>query len=127
MNPHQKSPELLPPAAADRVAGVRLTQIHEEEHSSITNCPASSIYPKKKSALTSGATPRIEERMVLDNFAKTWTLHNPLTAEQLAFAGHEATVKSVGYYHGGDVLYVLHDVPGVWHEQCLKAATTSKP
>lgn len=80
-----------------------------------------------KASHPAGAAVRIAERMVLDNFAKTWTLHNPLTAEQLAFAGHEAVVKSVGYYHGGDVLYVLCDVPGVWYEQCLTAATTSKP
>jgi hypothetical protein len=26
---------------------------------------------------------------------------------------------SVGFYHGGDVLYVLEGIPGVWHESCL--------
>ena len=70
---------------------------------------------------------RIAERMVLDDFAKTWTLYNPLSTEQLAFAGRESTVKSVGYYRGGDVLYVLYDVPGVWHEQCLEPAAKDKP
>jgi hypothetical protein len=57
MNPHQNSPELLPPAAAGWVSGVRLIKIHEKEKSSITNRSAGSIYPKKKSVLTSGATP----------------------------------------------------------------------
>jgi hypothetical protein len=56
MNPHQKSPELLPPAAADCATVVRLTKIHEEQKSSITNRSARSIYPKKKSVLTSEAT-----------------------------------------------------------------------
>jgi hypothetical protein len=57
MTLHQKSPELLPPAAADWATGVRLKKIHEEESSSITNRPARSTYPKKKSVLTSEATP----------------------------------------------------------------------
>jgi hypothetical protein len=48
--------------------------------------------------------------------------HNPLTDEQLAFASQIAVVKSVYFYHGGDELYVLEDVPGVWHEQWLEAA-----
>jgi hypothetical protein len=77
---------------------------------------------------TVGSAVRIVERKVLDDFAKTWRLHNPLTAEQLAFAGRESTIKSVGYYHGGDVLYVLSDAPGIWHEQCLEpAANHSMP
>jgi hypothetical protein len=53
----QKPPELLPPAAADRATVVRLMKIHEEEKTSITNRPARSTYPEKKSVLTSGATP----------------------------------------------------------------------
>lgn len=30
--------------------------------------------------------------------------------------------REIGYYHGGDELYWLKGVPGVWHERCLKAA-----
>jgi hypothetical protein len=56
---HQNSPALLPPAAADLVADVRLIKIHEEEKSSITNRLARSTYPSKKSVLTSEATPDI--------------------------------------------------------------------
>jgi hypothetical protein len=28
-------------------------------------------------------------------------------------------VTSVRYYHGGDVLYELEGIPGIWHEACL--------
>jgi hypothetical protein len=73
-----------------------------------------------QAAYAVGSSVQIAEREVLDHFAKTWKLHNPLIQEQLAFAGATATVQSVGYYHGGDVLYVLQGVPGVWHEQCLE-------
>src|ERR1039458_10688351 len=58
MNLHQKSPELLPPAAADCATGVRLIKIHEEEKTRITTRSARSTYPKKKSVLTSEATPQ---------------------------------------------------------------------
>ncbi len=52
---HQRTPELLPPTAADRAAGVRLTKIDEEEKTSTTNRSARSTYPKKKSVSTSEA------------------------------------------------------------------------
>ncbi len=78
-----------------------------------------------KASHTVGSMVRIAERKVLDDFARTWRLHNPLTADQLAFAGRDFTIKSVGYYHGGDVLYVLNDAPGVWHEQCLESENPS--
>jgi hypothetical protein len=71
-----------------------------------------------------GSVVQIAERKVLDDFARTWRLHNPLTPDQLAFAGRDFTIKSVGYYHGGDPLYVLNGAPGVWHEQCLQPAET---
>jgi hypothetical protein len=66
-----------------------------------------------------GTSVRIQERGALDLFFKEWSLHDPLTPEQLAWAGRTATVESTGFYHGGDVLYVLADVPGIWHERCL--------
>jgi hypothetical protein len=37
----------------------------------------------------------------------------------LTHAGAIAEVEKLGYYHGGDELYWLKGVPGVWHEQCL--------
>lgn len=81
---------------------------------------ATHMSPPYKASHAVGSAVRIAEREVLEQFAKAWKLHNPLRTEQLAFGGREAIVKSVGFYHGGDVLYVLQDVPGVWHEQCLR-------
>jgi hypothetical protein len=39
---------------------------------------------------------------------------------QLEAAGKAAQVKSVGFYHGGDELYELEDLPGLWHEANLE-------
>jgi hypothetical protein len=69
-----------------------------------------------------GTTVRIADRSFLDEFKQTWKYHNKLQPEQLAHAGHVATVEKVGFYHGGDQLYSLKGVPGIWHEQCLSAA-----
>jgi len=66
-----------------------------------------------------GSRVRIADRPVLEDFLKTWKYHNPLESEQLAFAGKVTQVVKVGFYHGGEPLYVLDGVPGVWHEQCL--------
>ena len=50
-----------------------------------------------------------------------WKYHHKLQPEQLAHADALAEVEKVGFYHGGDVLYNLKNVPGIWHEQCLRA------
>jgi len=71
-----------------------------------------------------GSAVRIAERPILERFLQTWKLHNPLKAEQLAAAGKVTRVETVGFYHGGDPLYVLEGTPGVWHEQCLTSAGT---
>jgi hypothetical protein len=63
-----------------------------------------------------GDRVRIQARAALDQFVEQWTYHHPLAPEQLAFAGRTAVVKSIGYYHGGDVIYELENVPGIWHE-----------
>ena len=75
------------------------------------------------SAFSTGAPVRIGDRATLEKFMRSWRPHNPLSPEQLAFADKPARVAQVGYYHGGDVLYTLEDVPGVWHEVCLREAT----
>ena len=31
-------------------------------------------------------------------------------------------VTNVGFSHGGDVLYKLQRLPGIWHEECLEVA-----
>ncbi len=69
-----------------------------------------------------GTRVRIADRAALESFKVTWRYHHPLQAEQLPFAGTVATVQAVGYYHGGDELYDLAGVPGLWHEACLEPA-----
>lgn len=73
-----------------------------------------------------GSRVRIQARDALDRFAREWKFHDPLRAEQLPFADTEAEVKDVGFYHGGDRLYQLEGVPGVWHEQCLSRPSGGK-
>lgn len=67
-----------------------------------------------------GAPVRVQSLDQLSAFRRSWKFHDPLTDEQLAFADHSTTVAAIGYYHGGDVLYTLKDLPGIWHEQCLR-------
>lgn len=57
----------------------------------------------------------------LDPFKATWKLHHPLHDSQMSLAGEVFKVARVLYYHGGDPLYDLTNVPGVlWHEVCLE-------
>ena len=44
----------------------------------------------------------------------------PSENDQLELYDVEGVVEDVGFYHGGDELYKLKGLPGVWHEQCLK-------
>jgi hypothetical protein len=70
-----------------------------------------------------GATVRIADRPTLDQFFQTYKLHHRLQENQLQFAGHVAKVRVSAMYHGGDMLYELEDVPGIWHERLLDAGT----
>lgn len=72
-----------------------------------------------KSRFETGSVVRIEAREVLEKFMRTWKYHHKLQPEQLEFAGHSAKVLRVSFYHGGEVLYELDGVPGIWHERCL--------
>jgi hypothetical protein len=76
-----------------------------------------------KEEFSKGSTVRIASRPSLENFLKTWKLHNRLESYQLNYAGQVAEVESVGFYHGGDELYRLKGIPGIWHEQCLEIAS----
>lgn len=67
-----------------------------------------------------GSRVRVSDRTKLDEFARTWKLHHKLELEQLKYAGQVAKVANSYMYHGGDVLYELDEVPGLWHEQCLE-------
>ena len=66
-----------------------------------------------------GTRVQIVSREELEQFQREWRLHNPLVTDRLAFGAREAVVAEVGFYHGGEPLYVLADVPGIWHERCL--------
>jgi hypothetical protein len=77
-----------------------------------TKGPYQAEFPK-------GSKVKIADRPFLENFLATWKLHHPLEPTQLDYADKTAEVKSVGYYHGGDELYELQGVPGIWHERCL--------
>ena len=72
-------------------------------------------------AFPKGSMVRIQKRSLLENFLKTWKFHNKLNPEQLNYAEQIAEVESVGFYHGGDELYKLNNIPGIWHKQCLEA------
>jgi hypothetical protein len=66
-----------------------------------------------------GSAVRIRDRAFLERFMQEWRYHHKLQPAQLAFADIGATVRGVSFYHGGDVLYELEGVPGIWHEACL--------
>jgi hypothetical protein len=50
----------------------------------------------------------------------TWKYHHNLRPAQLAYAERKVRVKRIAAYHGGDMVYTLEDIPGLWLEQCLR-------
>ena len=60
-----------------------------------------------------GSKVRIASREFLKHFERSWKYHYPLESSQLHHAGEVATVSSVGFYHGGDVVYQLRDIPAL--------------
>jgi len=68
-----------------------------------------------------GTHVKIADRGNLEDFMQTWKFHNKLQPNQLEYAGKTGTVKSVGFYRGGDELYQIDGIPGIWHECCLEA------
>lgn len=83
--------------------------------------------PDDGEAYPVGSRVVIAERADLERFRMEWKLHDQLEQRQLRYAGVGASVRAVGFYHGGDALYSLRGVPGVWHERCLQAATEARP
>ncbi|HKS81930.1 MAG TPA: hypothetical protein VJR23_10540 [Candidatus Acidoferrales bacterium] len=69
-----------------------------------------------------GAEVRIADRPFLEEFLEAGQYHHDLEPEQVEFAGRTAKVKAVEFFHGGDEIYTLEGIPGVWHEECLSAA-----
>jgi hypothetical protein len=80
-----------------------------------TRGPYNEEFPK-------GSTVKIADRAFLAAFLEEWQRHNRLEPDQLEYAGRLAEVDSVGFYYGGDELYRLKNIPGIWHEQCLRVA-----
>jgi hypothetical protein len=78
------------------------------------------LIPQYEARFEVGSTVRIVGAQALADFRRDWLYHNKLQDDQVGHAGEAATVINVGYYHGGDPLYWLYKVPGVWHEQCLE-------
>jgi hypothetical protein len=70
-----------------------------------------------------GTLVRVADRAALDRFMTSWLYHHRLQPEQLAYADRVTTVEEVGFYHGGDPVYTLAGLPGLWLEQCLRAST----
>jgi hypothetical protein len=68
-----------------------------------------------------GTEVRIADRAFLEEFLEAGQYHNELEPEQLEYAGRQAKVKEVSFFHGGDEIYTLEGIPGVWHEECLTA------
>ncbi len=69
-----------------------------------------------------GTDVRVADRAFLEEFLEAGQYHNELEPEQLEYADRVARVKAVKFFHGGDEIYTLEGVPGVWHEECLRAA-----
>jgi hypothetical protein len=66
-----------------------------------------------------GSKARIADRATLEEFMKTRKFHHKLRREQLEYADRVATVIHVGFYHGGDPVYKLDGIPGLWLDECL--------
>jgi hypothetical protein len=81
------------------------------------------IEPKPyQAAFPTNTQVRIADLDFLSEFSKSWQYHHKLQEDQFAYASRLATVVEVGFYHGGDPVYKLANVPGLWLEQCLRCA-----
>lgn len=69
-----------------------------------------------------GSRVRVRELAELARFLRDWKWHHPLDEDRLQYAGRTTTVATVGFYHGGDVLYTLDGIRGTWHEACVEPA-----
>jgi hypothetical protein len=69
-----------------------------------------------------GTTVKIADRKFLESFLEAGQYHHDLEEEQIEFAGRKTTVTHVEFFTGGDEIYTLEGIPGVWHEECLSHA-----
>ena len=79
-----------------------------------------------REAFPVGSLVRVADRPKLDAFMVSWRYHHRLQQEQLAYAERVTTVEEVGFYHGGDPVYKLADLPGLWLEQCLERGSSGQ-
>ena len=70
-----------------------------------------------------GESVRVLDRNVLKEFMTTWKYHHNLVPEQIEYADRISKVKRISMYHGGDILYELENIPGIWHQHLLASAT----
>jgi hypothetical protein len=75
--------------------------------------------PGQKALYSVGSKVAVVPYDQLEEFRRTWRYHHAVQDPQMPYAGSVARVAWVGFYHGGDVLYTLENVPGIWHECCL--------
>jgi hypothetical protein len=72
-----------------------------------------------------GTLVKVAPLAVLEEFMATYHYHHALKPEQLQYAGITTTVRALGFYHGGDVLYSLADTGDwLWLEPCLEDANS---
>lgn len=79
----------------------------------------STSIPYYNERFSKGSKVRVADRATLEEFTGTWKYHHKLRPEQLDYADRVATVIGIGFYHGGDPVYELEGVPGLWLDQCL--------
>ncbi len=79
--------------------------------------------PDYHSTFKRGEKVRIKDSQYLEEFQKTWGYHHNISDDQIKQGGKPDTVNSIEYYHGGEVLIGLENVPGVWHEELLEEWT----
>jgi hypothetical protein len=70
-----------------------------------------------------GSPVKIAPFETLEEFMRTYKYHHALVPEQLRYAGMLTIVRTVEYYHGGDVIYTLEGTERfAWLEPCLRDA-----
>jgi len=69
-----------------------------------------------------GTKVQVKDEGSLRQFQERCKSRRPISLEQIETAGQVDVVTNVGFYRGGDVLYKLQRLPGIWHEECLEPA-----
>lgn len=68
-----------------------------------------------------GTKVQVRDEGFLRQFQERRKVPHPISPEQIETAGQVDIVTNVGFHNGGDVLYKLQRLPGIWHEECLEA------